>query len=359
MVEPYNAVGLIPTFWGIRSRADIENNFEHIESLTKAAFWLSSLDIPVRLLAIPEGALMGFNDEILDVDHTDFAHTCAIDIPGPETERLGRLARQWGVYIMAQAKARHPDWPDLFFNAGLVISPDEEIVLVHYKINALLPVERSVSPHDLFDWWVEKYGRTLDAFWPVADTPIGRLGIMMAMEGMYPENGRGLALNGAEVVYRASLPVPFTENDVFEISNRARALENNMYVVAPNIGGYHLYPESPEAIDAGGGRSMIVNHRGQIVGKQFDTSGSTFVSGAIDIEALRHHRASSQVTNWLKDVRAELAQIIYEQPIYPKNMYLDRTPPHHEEYRKEVIARQIELLQERDVWRRPGSPDPS
>jgi predicted amidohydrolase len=359
MVEPYNAVGLIPTFWGIRSRADMEHNFEHIESLTKAAFWLSSLDIPVRLLAIPEGALQGFNDEILDVDHTEFAHTCAIDIPGPETDRLGRLARQWGVYVMAQAKARHPDWPDLFFNVGLVISPDEEIVLVHYKINALLPVERSVSPHDLFDWWVEKYGRTLDAFWPVADTPIGRLGIMMAMEGMYPENGRGLALNGAEVVYRASLPVPFTENDVFEISNRARALENNMYVVAPNIGGYHLYPESPQPIDAGGGRSMIVNHRGQIVGKQFDTSGSTFVSGAIDIEALRHHRASAQVTNWLKDVRAELAQIIYERPIYPKNMYLDRKPPHHEEYRREVIARQIELLTERDAWRRPGSPDPS
>ena len=45
----------------------------------------------------------------------------------------------------------------------------------------------------------------------------------MAMEGNYPENGRGLALNGAEVVYRASLPSPFTENDFFEVSKRARA----------------------------------------------------------------------------------------------------------------------------------------
>jgi beta-ureidopropionase len=36
---------------------------------------------------------------------------------------------------------------------------------------------------------------------------------------------------------------------------------------------------------------------------------------------LRHHRKSAHVTNWLKDVRAELAQIIYEQPIYPKNRY--------------------------------------
>jgi beta-ureidopropionase len=273
VIEPYNAVGLIPTFWGIRERADIANNLEHLESLTTAAFWLSNLDIPVRLLVIPEGALQGFNDEILDADHVEFAHHCAIDVPGPETDRLGALARRWGVHVMAQAKARHPEWPDLFFNVGLVISPEGEILLVHYKLNALLPVERSVSPHDLFDWWIERYGRTLDAFWPVADTALGRLGVMMAMEGNFPENGRGLALNGAEVVYRASLPAPFTENDVFEISNRARAMENNFYVVAPNIGGYHLYPDSPHAIDAGGGRSMIVNHRGQIVGKQFDTNG--------------------------------------------------------------------------------------
>src|SRR6185369_5520541 len=101
-------------------------------------------------------------------------------------------------------------------------------------------------------------------------------------------------------------------------------------------------------------QSMIVDYKGMIVGKQRDTNGSTFVSGVIDIEALRHHRASAQVTNWLKDVRSELAQIIYERPIYPKNRYLDAKPPRHEEYRREVMERQVELLQDRDVWRRPS-----
>src|SRR5262249_50508805 len=188
--------------------------------------------------------------------------------------RLGRLARDCNVFIMAQAKARHADWPDRFFNIGFVVDPDGAVILKHYKLSALLPCERSVSPHDLFDWWVAKYGRTLQAFWPVADTAIGRLGIMMAMEGSYPENGRGLAMNGAEVVYRASLPGSFTQNDMFEISNRARALENNMYVVAPNIGGYHLHLESETPIDAGGGHSMIVDYRGAIVGKQPYTNAS-------------------------------------------------------------------------------------
>ena len=59
MIEPYNAVGLIPTFYGIRRRGDIEQNIEHLKSLTKAAFWLSNLDIPVRLMAIPEGRFDG------------------------------------------------------------------------------------------------------------------------------------------------------------------------------------------------------------------------------------------------------------------------------------------------------------
>src|SRR5436189_5509527 len=129
MIEPYTAVGLIPSFWGIRRREDMAKNLEHLESLTHAAFWLSNLDIPVRLIAIPEGALQGFNDEVLDVDHATFARECAIDVPGPETDELGRLARKWGVFVMAQAKARHPEFPGKFFNLGFVLNPAGEIVL--------------------------------------------------------------------------------------------------------------------------------------------------------------------------------------------------------------------------------------
>ena len=112
-----------------------------------------------------------------------------------------------------------------------------------------------MCPHDIYDWWVQKYGRTLQAFWPVVDTDIGRLGIMMANEGSYPENARALALNGAEVIYRASYPHPATGNEYFEIQNRAPALDNNVYVVAPNMGTYYLFAEENTPIDTFGGRS--------------------------------------------------------------------------------------------------------
>jgi predicted amidohydrolase len=352
MIKPYTAVGLVSTVRGIRSRADIRVNLEHISALTKAAAWLSSLELPVRLIALPEGALQGFNDEVLDLDHAEFARECAIDLPGEESDALGVIARQYQCFIIAQAKARHPDWKDRFFNVGFIVDPQGGIILQHYKVSPLFPVEHSVCPHDIYDWWIAKYGRSLNSFWPVADTEIGRLGIMMANEGSYPENARALALNGAEVVYRGSYPHPATGNEYFEIQSRARALDNNMYVVAPNMGTYYLNADSHTPIDTFGGRSFIIDYRGHIAGRQDYGGVSTYVAGVIDIEALRYYRGNAQWGNWLKDLRTELYQLIYEQPIYPKNLYLNRAPMKHEEYRREVIEKQIGLLHKRGVWKK-------
>ena len=356
MPRPYTAVGLIPTVWGIRKRSEIQKNLDHITHLIKAASWLSSLDLPVRLIAIPEGALQAFNDEVLDLDHVTFARECAIDIPGPETRFLGDLAKEWKAFIMAQAKARHPEFPDRFFNVGFAINPAGEIILKHYKLSTLYPVEHSVTPHDVWDKWIELYGKTLDAFFPVVDTEIGRLGVMMANEGSYPENARGLAMNGAEIVYRASYPHPHTGNELFEIQSRARALDNNFYVVAPNLATYYLTLDSDTPIDTFGGRSLIVDYKGRIVGQHLYGAGSSYVAGTIDVDALRYHRTHAQWDNWMKDLRTEIYQLVYEEPIYPKNLYLDRAPFTHAEFRAQVIEKQIDRLIERDIWKWPDLP---
>ena len=83
MPDPYTAVGLIPTVRGVRKRAEIQRNLDHISHLLAAASWLSSLDLPVRLVALPEGALQGFTDEVFDLDHARYAAETAIDVPGP------------------------------------------------------------------------------------------------------------------------------------------------------------------------------------------------------------------------------------------------------------------------------------
>ena len=60
-----------------------------------------------------------------------------------------------------------------------------------------------------------------------------------------------------------------------------------MYLIACNVGTYYLHTDSDVPIDTFGGGSAVIDYRGQIVGKQRDTNGSTFVAGVINIEALR------------------------------------------------------------------------
>ena len=125
-----------------------------------------------------------------------------------------------------------------------------------------------------------------------------------------------------------------------------------MYLVAPNMGTYYLFPEETTPIDTFGGRSFIINYKGQIVGRQEYGGASTYVARVIDIEALRDHRARAKWDNWMKDLRTELYQLVYEKPIYPKNLYLKREPMKHAEYHETVTKNQIKLMQDRNIWKK-------
>ena len=88
--------GVGPDGVGISKRSEIMRNIDHHRHMVKASSWLASLDLPVRLIALPEGALQGFNDEVLDLDHATFAENCAIDVPGPGPKRSARSAGSTG-----------------------------------------------------------------------------------------------------------------------------------------------------------------------------------------------------------------------------------------------------------------------
>ncbi len=77
--------------------------------------------------------------------------------------------------------------------------------------------------------------------------------------GDYPEPARGLAMNGAEILYRASAPEPAVSNGWWEVQNRARALDNSCYVVAPNVANYYPTQDAELAVDTFGGSSMVVD----------------------------------------------------------------------------------------------------
>jgi predicted amidohydrolase len=352
MVEQYTALALQPTMRGCRQRSDIRVNLEHISDLIDAAVWLSGIDLPVRLITIPEGCLQGFTDEVFDWDHEQYIDEIAIDIPGTETEFLGRKARQYNAYIIAQAKVKHPDIPKRFFNCAFIIDPEGEVIHRHYKLQVFAR-EHSTVPHDVWDQWLELYGNNLDAFFPVTETEIGRIGTLICMEGSYPETARGLAMNGAEIIYRPSYPEPYVANGLWEVQNRARALDNTCYVVAPNVASYYLSQESPTPIDTFGGHSMIVDYQGKVLSDHAAGGTSSYAAAVIDIEALRQYRARSLWGNWLKDLRTEQYKVIYEEPMYEGNLCLSCPPKRHAE-NDEVVRQQIDRMYERDIWVRPA-----
>ena len=259
-----------------------------------------------------------------------------IDIPGAETEQLAALAKLYDTYIVCQCKARWPEvMPDRFFNTLFVISPQGEVVHRAAK-NHLWCRERSCTPHDVYDRWVELFGDGIDAFYPVLRTDdIGNIGTICCSDGEYPEAVRALAFNGAEVVYRPSEAVPMTNvgypgGGTWMLQNRAHAHFNNVYVVAPNVGPVFRTRGCEHPIDVGGGQSHIVDYKGNVV--SYSTSGTTrSCTGTIDIEALRKFRVMNLNSNWMKDLRTEVFRRMYEEPIHPANLWLEQDPKQHAE----------------------------
>jgi len=351
-IPQYMTLMLQPVMVGASRRSDIPRNLDHIAELAFAAKNVTEIELPVRLFTIPEGALQGFTDEIFDWDHVDFVERLAIDIPGPETEYLGDLARGLDAFLIAQAKVRYEAFPERFFNCAFVIDPSGAVIHRHYKLQVFAR-EHSTVPHDVWDRWVELYGETLDAFFPVTDTAIGRIGCLICMEGSYPETARGLAMNGAEIIYRPSYPEPYVSNGLWEIQNRARALDNTCYVVAPNPASYAPSTETAWPLDMFGGQSMVVDYQGRVISSHAAGGTASYAGAILDIEGLRDYRARSRWGNWLKDLRTEQYRLIYDRALYEKNRCLDRPPLKHAE-NDEVISAAVERMFELGIWKRPA-----
>jgi beta-ureidopropionase len=357
-VAPYLAVGLSTVVYGVAERKHIKRNLRTVEEGIHAAMSVIGINMPVKIVALAEGALTGFTDEAFDVPHVTAARELFIDIPGEETEQLAALARTYGTYVIVQCKARWPEvMADRFFNTLFVISSRGEIVHRAAK-NHLWCRERSCTPHDIYDRWVELFGDGIDAFYPVLRTDdVGNIGTICCSDGEYPEAVRALAFNGAEVVYRPSEAVPMTNagypgGGTWMLQNRAHAHFNNVYILAPNVGPVFLHPRMKHPFDIGGGQSHIVDYMGNVL--SYSTSGyNTFVTGMIDIEQLRQFRVMNLNSNWMKDLRTEVFRRMYEEPIHPKNLWLHDDPKRHAEV-DEVYRANIRRLIARGTFTAPA-----
>jgi formamidase len=285
-------------------RKQMRANTERMLSMIDSAVAGAAAFLPVRLVVFPEFA----HAAPVFPTVAELIEKLAVRIPNEHTERLEQKAREHDIYIqsgtMLEVDAK---WPDVVFNTTCLVGP-QGILYKYRKVNTWIPYEVHASPHDL-----EGYDEPL---FPVADTPIGRIGCAICYDWLFPEAIRQLTANGAEVLVRVSAymdPWGATEPmDWWTIINRCRALENTAYVVAANQGASlkHYPPYSWP------GGSQIVDYDGRLLAQASPGPGERIVVAPIDITALRHERETRRGHHMLAHLRTE-AYPVYGEHRYP------------------------------------------
>ena len=77
---------------------------------------------------------------------------------------------------------------------------------------------------------IQKAGYDMVVYDLREDTEIGNIGACICMETSYPETSRGLAVNGAEIIYAPTYIEPYYSRGWHELQLRARALDNSCFV---------------------------------------------------------------------------------------------------------------------------------
>ena len=189
-------------------------------------------------------------------------------VPGPTTEALGALARTLGIHLCAGSLLERVPGEDRTYNTSCLFDARGELLARYRKIHLFdvdLPGRVSVR---------ESATRAPGSDVVAVPTELGVLGLSVCYDLRFPELYRRLARAGAEVLL---VPAAFTFPTGaahWEVLCRARAVENQCYLVAPDQTG-----TSPHGF-ADFGDSLIVDPWGRVLARAGD--GDAIVTAEID-----------------------------------------------------------------------------
>ncbi|MDX1748414.1 MAG: carbon-nitrogen hydrolase family protein, partial [Halobacteriales archaeon] len=176
-------------------------------------------------------------------------------LEGPTCERFADLAREHSIHLLLGSFNERSPWEDRCFNTSVLFGPDGSRLGVYRKIH-LFDVE---LPPDVFFRESETVVPGEEIV--VVGTVLGRLGLSICYDLRFSELYRELEGEGAELLTVPSAFTLTTGKDHWEPLLRARAIENQSYVVAPAQWGRH----DDEGLRHSWGHSMIVDPWGHVV----------------------------------------------------------------------------------------------
>ena len=247
----------------LNSTNDKARNLETAERLVRAA----AAD-RAGLIALPEKwNLLAGGEELLDG---------AEALDGPSLTAARGWARELGVHLLAGSVAERGEGGKAF-NTSVLIDPDGNDLAAYRKIHLFDVEAGGVSYRESA---YEQPGEE------VVTAPLGELtaGLTVCYDLRFPELFRILALRGARLLAVPSAFTLATGRDHWEVLLRARAIENQAFVLAPNQVG-----KAPPHFESYG-RSAIVDPWGTVLATAPDEE--CFVAAELDLAGQERVRES-------------------------------------------------------------------
>lgn len=174
-----------------------------------------------------------------DLEHPDIFTSLAEEIPGPISQKIGEIAKQYSMYIATNYIEKVGN---KLYNTSVLIGRNGELTGKY----------RKVHPAD-GERWVVSGGEEF----PVFETDIGKIGFAICYDIVFPEHSRAIAMNGADIIIHQTQGWGIcgkSESITGEAFMRTRAAENSVYlIVAKNLQ------------TGDGGKSCIIDNNGSIL----------------------------------------------------------------------------------------------
>lgn len=213
--------------------------------------------------------------------------TAAEPIPGPTTRWMSALASELKIYFLAGSILEAVPDQAKVFNTSLLFDPDGTPLAQYRKIH-LFDVQVGDDVR-VFESETRMAGQEA----VVAETGYCPMGLTICYDLRFPELYRHLVERGAQVIFVPAAFTAVTGKAHWEVLLRARAIENQAYMIAPDQFG-----KAPHSI-ATHGHTMIVDPWGKVLAEASDGPG--FAIADIDLD-------------YLAKVRRELPALSHRRP---------------------------------------------
>jgi len=210
---------------------------------------------------------------------------------------LKKIANELNIWLHGGSILEKVDGNEKYFNTTLLINRNGEVISTYRKIH-LYDVEINDGPSFL-ESKTKDFGREI----VISDTDFAKIGLSICYDVRFPELYRLQALEDAELAIVPAEFTLFTGKDHWEVLLRSRAIENQLYVIAPGqIGNKPAFQTY--------GRSIIVDPWGTVIATASDKE--MVLVEEIDLDYLRTLR--KQVPS-LSNRRPEVYNIVSTKEI--------------------------------------------